>query len=228
MSARAFRLAAGALGLLAAAGCRVSEDDSNIMPPVHGGQVLRAEPGWEPAVPLNGWHYIIIHHSATVGGSAEIFEKFHREVRHFENGMAYHFVIGNGVDVADGLVEVGERWKRQLQGAHVGGELNKEAIGICLVGDFSQNQPTARQLAALDRLLRFLQARCRIPTALVLGHREVRPGYTVCPGQNFSMDKLRISLSVGSPVCQLPAEPEAAAPAGSPGVRIYGPVRRIR
>ena len=231
MRAKVLRLLVPGLALAlagAAAGCRVSEDPPVSIPQAYVAPPPAAEPGWEPAVALNGWRYLVVHHSGTVGGSAELFEKFHREVRHFENGMGYHFVIGNGVDVPDGLVEVGERWKRQLQGAHVGGELNKEAIGVCLVGDFSQTRPTARQLAALDRLLRFLQGRCRIPTDRVKGHSEVRPGHTVCPGQNFSMDQLRVRLSGGSPLCRAPVEPHPEKPAGTPGVSVYGPVRRLR
>jgi hypothetical protein len=205
----------------------------------------KAEPCWEPPVALNGWRYIVVHHSATPGGSAALFEKYHRENRHWENGMGYHFVIGNGVDVPDGLVEVGSRWKLQQAGAHVGGDLNKECIGICLVGDFSTGHASARQMASLDKLIRFLQGRCRIPTTRVLGHCEVRPGHTVCPGQNFSMPKLRESLS-GSSHYQLPVEPapataqpptaapgpgsgsNAAPGSGAQGMRIYGSVRNLR
>jgi hypothetical protein len=231
------------LALLGVIGCQAyrdlpSADQPLACPPVI---VAGAERGWEPAVPLNGWRYIVVHHSATVGGSAALFEKEHREQRHWENGMGYHFVIGNGVDVPDGLVEIGDRWRRQIQGAHVGGDLNKECIGVCLVGDFERTYPTARQMASLDRLLRFLQARCRIPTTRVLGHREVRPGHTVCPGQHFSMDALRRSLS-GSPAWQAPVEPATATtpatgapppplPGAVPGpqsFRIYGSVRNLR
>ncbi|HOX04835.1 MAG TPA: peptidoglycan recognition family protein, partial [Planctomycetota bacterium] len=159
--------------LLAAgvAGCKAYSEvpSADVQPPVCPPTPAGAEACWEPPAPLGPWRYIIVHHSATPGGSAALFEKYHRNVRHFENGMGYHFVIGNGVDVTDGLVEVGDRWVRQIQGAHVGGELNRECIGICLVGDFSQGRPTARQVASLDRLLKFLLARCRIPPSRVIG-----------------------------------------------------------
>ena len=36
-----------------------------------------------------------------------------------QNGLAYHFLIGNGIDSGDGEVEIGPRWKRQLLGGHV-------------------------------------------------------------------------------------------------------------
>jgi N-acetylmuramoyl-L-alanine amidase len=233
------------LALTGVIGCQAYSQIPGADLPAARKPVAVAERGWEPAVPMHAWRYIVVHHSATAGGSAALFEKYHRENRHWENGMGYHFVIGNGVDVPDGLVEIGHRWDQQLQGAHVGGELNKECIGVCLVGDFSSGRATAKQMAALDRLVRFLQARCAIPTTRVLGHSEVRPGQTVCPGQNFSMSRLRLSLSASpayqppvetGPVANPPAAPapgSAPAPAGSAvpapqSFRIHGSVRSLR
>lgn len=222
------------------AGCKAYDDGT--VPPAPPTKVTQLDEtrtvipdkGWEPAVPMNGWHYIVVHHSATPGGSAKSFEEDHRKNRHWENGMGYHFVIGNGVDVADGLVEIGDRWKNQIQGAHVGGDLNKEAIGICLVGDFTKTHPTAKQLASLDRLVRFLQARCSIPASRVVGHEEARPGHTVCPGTNFSMCGLRSSLAKGAKVAyHAPAEPTAPPTPGAvrsavPMPQIHGSISGIR
>src|SRR5579864_1667285 len=47
---------------------------------------------------------IVIHHSATHGGSAAAFERTHRTRL---GGLAYHFVIGNGSGAPDGAIEVG-------------------------------------------------------------------------------------------------------------------------
>jgi hypothetical protein len=160
---------------------------------------IYSEPGWEPPVALNAWKYIVIHHSATLVGSAALFDRVHRQERHFANGLGYHFVIGNGNGSGDGEVEIGRRWKEQLTGAHVGGELNQRAIGVCLVGDFTRTRPTGKQMTSLLKLLDFLQARCRIPSRMVLGHGEARPGHTVCPGDNFSMPDLRSHLAAEPP-----------------------------
>ena len=71
-----------------------------------------------------------------------------------ENGMAYHFVIGNGTDTGDGEIEVGDRWVKQLQGGHVKDDaINDIAIGICLVGDFTRTDPTPKQIDALVDLV---------------------------------------------------------------------------
>ncbi|MBN2712959.1 MAG: hypothetical protein JXR97_11105, partial [Planctomycetes bacterium] len=75
---------------------------------------------WRAASLRPDWRYIVIHHSSTASGNAAKFDREHRSGEHpMENGMAYHFVIGNGNGSEDGLVEVGERWKKQLPGGHV-------------------------------------------------------------------------------------------------------------
>lgn len=93
------------------------------------GQQLRL--GGEPAYPLlaavrgqitisnlqpSKWRHIVMHHSATANGNAAIFDRYHRHHRRMENGLAYHFIVGNGTDSADGEIEVGDRWRRQIQG----------------------------------------------------------------------------------------------------------------
>ncbi|MFQ5589758.1 MAG: peptidoglycan-binding protein, partial [Phycisphaerae bacterium] len=51
------------------------------------------------------WTTIVIHHSATETGGASLFDRFHR--KRGWDGLGYHFVIGNGTDTPDGLIEVG-------------------------------------------------------------------------------------------------------------------------
>jgi N-acetyl-anhydromuramyl-L-alanine amidase AmpD len=134
---------------------------------------------------LRNWEYIVVHHSGTSGGNARIFDAYHKQ-RGMENGMAYHFVIGNGSDSGDGQIEVGQRWLRQIQGGHLASEsLNEIAIGICLVGDFSNHRPDPRQTAALIELvqyLRKLQPESRLKFRL---HREINTKPTECPGKLF-------------------------------------------
>ena len=58
---------------------------------------------------VRDWKYIIIHHGASVSGSATEFDKYHREKRGWENGLRYHFVIGNENGTPDGEIEIGNR-----------------------------------------------------------------------------------------------------------------------
>ncbi len=137
------------------------------------------------------WKFIVVHNSGTRQGNARAFDYYHRNVRRMQNGLAYHFVIGNGTSSGDGEVEIGSRWRRQINGGHVHSDyLNNIALGICLVGDFNRTQPTAAQLDACEELIRYLRIRCGkadgrdIP---VRPHREVNPPRwsTDCPGDAF-------------------------------------------
>lgn len=135
------------------------------------------------------WKYIVIHHSASDSGSAAEFDKFHRDKRHWENGLGYHFVIGNGNGTGDGQIEIGNRWTHQINGAHAGvQEYNHFGIGICLVGNFNESYPTEAQMDSLYALVEYLQKRCHIPSENVLMHRHCKE--TDCPGKNFPYYKL--------------------------------------
>ncbi|MDX2227158.1 MAG: LysM peptidoglycan-binding domain-containing protein [Verrucomicrobiae bacterium] len=153
-----------------------------------------------PKIAKGRWKYIVIHHSATTEGNARYFDYFHRTVRGWENGLAYHFVIGNGVDSGDGEVEVGGRWDKQLQGGHIrGDDLNQVSIGICLVGNYDKTPPSRAQMIALIELIRQLDRRCGKPYPEVLMHREINPRHTACPGTKFPIRQLR-ELLKDSPI----------------------------
>ncbi|MGI8431732.1 MAG: N-acetylmuramoyl-L-alanine amidase [Chthoniobacterales bacterium] len=137
------------------------------------------------------WRFIIVHNSGTKQGNARIFDYYHKHVRRMQNGLAYHFVIGNGTSSGDGEIEIGNRWTRQINGGHVHSDyLNNISLGICLVGDFNRSQPTRAQLDSCEELIRYLRSRCgkvgrkEIP---VKPHREMNPPRwsTDCPGDDF-------------------------------------------
>jgi len=149
------------------------------------------------------WTTIVLHHSATKVGGAKSFDRNHREVRGWDE-LGYHFVIGNGTETPDGLVEVGGRWRKQSTGAHcktAGNYHNKHGIGICLVGDFTKTKPTPKQLASLSELLRFLCAETGIPVNMITTHGLV-VSKTQCPGKNLPL--LAIRRSVMPRVATLP------------------------
>ena len=137
------------------------------------------------------WQFIVVHNSGTRQGNAAAFDYYHRHFRRMQNGLAYHFVIGNGTSTGNGQIEVGDRWRRQINGGHVHSDyLNNIALGICLVGDFNRDQPTRAQLDCCEELIRYLRQRCgkvgdHYP--IVKPHREVNPPRwaTDCPGDVF-------------------------------------------
>lgn len=132
------------------------------------------------------WKFIIVHNSGTRQGNARAFDYYHRKIRRMRNGLAYHFVVGNGTSSRNGQIEIGDRWRRQINGGHVHSDyMNNIGLGICLVGDFNRDQPTRAQLEATEELIRYLQERCGKMT--VRPHREVNPPRwaTDCPGDAF-------------------------------------------
>lgn len=181
------------------------EKEQGLEPPTHTGWFTR----WKylsksviyeldhAPVQRRRWRYIVVHNSGTRQGNAKAFDYYHLHVRHMQNGLAYHFVIGNGTSSGDGEIEIGNRWKRQINGGHVHSDyLNNIALGICLVGDFNRDTPSGRQLGALDELIRYLRERVgKIDRqwAIVKPHREINPPRwpTDCPGDRFPYAWLR-------------------------------------
>ncbi len=135
------------------------------------------------------WKYIVVHNSGSRVGNARIFDVYHRRVRHMVNGLAYHFVIGNGHGSGNGQIEVGHRWTAQLNGGHVASDyLNDIALGICLVGDYNRDVPNKAQIIALNELITYLRyrvGRVQGKESIVKAHKEINPRPTDCPGRYF-------------------------------------------
>ncbi len=148
---------------------------------------------WRPVIPLypsGRWKYIIIHHSATDEGNAFLFDVAHHK-RGFWNGLGYHFVIDNGsCGKEEGQIEVSPRWIKQLNGAHCkANNMNNKSIGVCLVGNYSKDRVSDKQLYSLVYLVKLLQKAYNIPDSHIMGHGEVRGASTECPGKNFPWDR---------------------------------------
>ncbi len=182
----------------------VAEDEGEIPPPKkRGWSLFGGGPKYTYLTPAvraaidnarvkrGRWKYIVVHNSGTRQGNAKAFDNYHRNVRHMQNGLAYHFVIGNGHSSGNGEIEIGNRWTRQINGGHVASDyLNNIALGICLVGDLNRDVPTKTQLAALEELINYLRKRCgkvKGKDIIVRGHKQINPKPTDCPGDRFPL-----------------------------------------
>ena len=146
-------------------------------------------------VKKGNWRYIVIHHSASDSGTVAGMDRYHREERRMKNGLAYHFVIGNGKGMRDGEVAIGDRWKKQIQGGHLASEaLNRVAIGICLVGNFEKRTPSAAQMKSLEALLADLLNRTHLQPGAVRTHRAINNRPTRCPGRRFPIALVQSKL----------------------------------
>lgn len=141
------------------------------------------------------WRGIVIHHSGNSVGSADSITREHQE-RGFA-GLGYHFVIGNGQGMGNGELHVGYRWIDQLPGVHVAGPqadvLNRQTIGICLIGDGDRRSFSRQQLASLAQLTGLLCQKLQIERSQVVLGRDVSP--TSGPGRLFPEAAFREQLA---------------------------------
>lgn len=162
------------------------------------------------AAPDQGrWRAIVIHHSGAPAGDASSIERGH--LSQGLAGLGYHFIIGNGQGMGDGMVHVGYRWNRQLPGAHVAvrteqqpglarvafGQadadmFNRHSIGICLVGNGNRRGFTDRQIRELVALVRSLQAEFGIPASAVRLHSDLSG--IESPGMHFPVAEFESQL----------------------------------
>lgn len=148
-----------------------------------------------PLFPTNRWTHIVIHHTATDEGSAYSIDGAHQQ-RGWENGMGYHFLIDNGTrGKTIGQIEVGPRWLKQMQGAHVKvGQWNQKSIGIAVVGNYSEDRIDERIFESLLFLTYTLKNYYHIPDQNIVGHRDVPDAATECPGKFFPWNDFKRRL----------------------------------
>lgn len=139
------------------------------------------------------WRYIVLHHSASAEGSYDQIDREHRKILGFD-GCGYHFVIGNGTGSDDGKIEIARRWSNQKPGIHCRNARTHDAdeygIGICLVGDFDQQPPTPRQIAAAKALVTYLSQRYSVAPSRITTHVQLATTPTVCPGKYFPTESI--------------------------------------
>ena len=113
-----------------------------------------------------------------------------------EHSTAKSETIENGSFSGDGGIGVGERWKKQIHGAHTANmDCNRVAIGICLVGDFENGgAPTENQIDSLVRLMQYLSRKYTIASSDIMQHKQVHQKCTACPGKNFPFAEVKTRL----------------------------------
>jgi N-acetyl-anhydromuramyl-L-alanine amidase AmpD len=141
------------------------------------------------------WTGIVIHHLGEPAGDAESVTRKHLSMGY--SGLGYHFLIGNGNGLADGVVHVGYRWNEQLPGAHVigaqGDHHNQHSISICLIGNGDRRSFTDRQFVQLVSLVQRLQTELGIPARNVRLHRDLS-SQTGSPGRFFAAARFQEQL----------------------------------
>ncbi len=152
------------------------------------------------------WKGIAVHHSAiALDGQPQInrIERAHK-ARGFDD-IGYHWLI----DQRDGRFDLVGGRSSLRHGSHAKGH-NNNLLGLCIVGNHSENAPPQEQLRVAAEAIVML-ARMLIPrdpahplvqvADLVLPHRELPGAATECPGELFGWPEflqLIISANGGS------------------------------
>jgi hypothetical protein len=132
---------------------------------------------------------IVIHHSATVYSTPNEIQDLHMDGRGFAD-VAYHYLIDS-----DGIIYEGR--EINIRGAHVQG-FNTGSVGIVLLGNFNEQQPSQAQLSSLRVLVDYLRYTYEI--RYLAGHKDYpnqSPDGTECPGDNLYPLLPEIARSLG-------------------------------
>ncbi|MBX3324144.1 MAG: N-acetylmuramoyl-L-alanine amidase [Phycisphaeraceae bacterium] len=151
----------------------------------------RVGPDPRLADPMRGISHITVHHDGMPPVALNSMAACASRIETIRNGhrskgwadIGYHYVIDPEGRVWEGRTTT-------LQGAHVKDQ-NPGNLGILVLGNFEQQQPTPRALTALDQFLIAQSRQYRIPASRIYTHQELAP--TACPGRNLQryMDQTR-------------------------------------
>ena len=120
---------------------------------------------------------IVVHHSATAYGNPNEVQDLHMDGRRFAD-VAYHYLIDTEGTIYEGR-------EINIRGAHVQG-FNTGSVGIVLLGNFNEDQPTESQIESLQELVDYLRYAYEIQ--YLAGHKDYpnqSPDGTECPGDNL-------------------------------------------
>ena len=113
----------------------------------------------EMPVDATNWSSIVIQHLGEPAASIKSIQRSH--LSGGLDGIGFHFIIGNGNGLGDGVVHGSERWLNQARAArpiYVAPEnWDENVITICLIGNGNRRPFTERQVLHLSRLVQRLQ-----------------------------------------------------------------------
>lgn len=138
--------------------------------------------------------HIVIHHSLTADSqtvSWGAIRRFHVIDRGWRE-IGYHF----GIELAGPSYEILMGRLPDETGAHAPG-YNERSLGVCFVGNFDQDEPSAAQWRTGIKLVRWAIRHYGIPVDNIIGHREVEGVTKTCPGLRFNLNTFRDDVRSG-------------------------------
>lgn len=130
-------------------------------------------------LPRNAVQYLIVHQTATPRDRTTFDAVKRHHIGLGWGNIAYHYFIESNGRIRKGRNE-------RTAGTHTkAGGMNFKSLGICLAGNFNEEEPTEAQLTSLEQILKSLAAKYKIPKTRILGHLEAPGAVTQCPGQHL-------------------------------------------
>ena len=127
------------------------------------------DPIFNEGMPVNTtkWSSIVIQHLGEPAGSIKSIQRSH--LSGGLDGIGFHFIIGNGNGLGDGVVHGSERWVNQTRAARpISVDLeswDENVITICLIGNGNRRSFTEKQILHLSRLVQRLQNKLSIESS---------------------------------------------------------------
>jgi N-acetylmuramoyl-L-alanine amidase len=152
----------------------------------------------ETPVDASYWSGIVIQHLGEPAGSIKSIQRSH--LSGGLNGIGFHFIIGNGNGLGDGVVRGSERWLHQTRAARPISihpeNWDENVITICLIGNGNRRPFTERQILHLSRLVQRLQNELSIATSEVYLASDLDNSSNVAPspGKFFAEALFRSQL----------------------------------
>ena len=117
---------------------------------------------------------IVIHHTASnTDFTVQEIHQMHLKQGENWKGIGYHYYINK-----KGIIYRGRPEK--YSGSHAI-DYNSISIGVCLSGNFEEEEPNVNQITSLIELLYYL--RTKYSNTEIVGHRDLNA--TACPGKNL-------------------------------------------
>ena len=141
---------------------------------------------------------IVLHHSASPRDTTTLAQitKWHKEKGLTDSfgTCGYHFFI-NGLGVLHAGRPIGE-WGCQVK------NWNDRSVGVCLAGNFNQEEPREIQISALVDILVMICKKYKLKYWNIYGHKDIKWMFffnttqTACPGDNLYKRLKEIRLKV--------------------------------
>src|SRR3990167_10278025 len=129
--------------------------------------------------------HLTLHHSGIITEHNQFLaiNSYHKRKGFPKSELGFHVGYHYVLDRDRQIHQARNDWERGAHTVANGADWNAIAIGICIAGDFTHEEPQDWQIILLAKLVRRLQLLYNIPNENILLHRELKA--TSCPGADW-------------------------------------------